>query len=365
MAWLPFLETLIVALAGGGLFTLLHVPLNWMLGPIAAVMTWRLSTKRRLVWPGQLRNAGLVVLGYILATSVTRETVTLIGHHLPSMLAATVLTVLFGITMGAWGAKLSKGDLASGVFGSVPGGLTQMVVLAEDVKEADTTVVVFMQTIRVIAVIFIVPFLTVNGFVGGGAGDGTGAQAAHVLPALSDVPLATLGLFLVATLGGAWLGVKLHLPAAFLTGPLLANAVVIFCGFQPPQLPTVLLTLAQICIGSSIGLQMQPQRLNNLRKLTVVTIVSSILLCGFALLVGALLVWWNGDMSLTTAFLSSAPGGIAEMGVTAHVVHADVTLVTSYQLFRIFFILFLVPPLLRRWILRRSRTRRPSPGTDT
>ncbi|MBL0388291.1 AbrB family transcriptional regulator [Tumebacillus sp. ITR2] len=365
MALLPFLEALVVAVLGGGLFSLLHVPLAWMLGSIAAIMTWRLTTKRRLVWPGQLRNAGLVVLGYILATSVTRETVTLIGHHLPSMLVATVLTVLFGITMGVWSAKLTGGDVPSGVFGSVPGGLTQMVVLSEEVEEADPTVVTFMQTIRVIAVIFLVPFLTVNGIVGS-SGDAGGASsiAAHVLPSITDVSWKTLALFTIATLGGAWLGIKLHLPAAPLTGPLLANAVVILCGFEPPQLPSVFLTLSQIYIGASIGLQMQPQKLNNLRKLTLVTILSSILLCGFALLVGSLLVWWNGDMSIATAFLSSAPGGIAEMGVTAHIVHADVSLVTGYQLFRIFFILFLVPPLLRRWIQRRSRTPRPNPGTN-
>lgn len=361
---MPFLETLIIALLGGGLFELLHVPLTWLLGPLAAVMTWRLTTKRRLAWPGQLRNAGLIVLGYILATSVTRETVGVIGHHLPSMVVATVLTLAFGITMGIWGAKFSGTNVLSGVFGSVPGGLTQMVVLSEEVEEADATVVTFMQTIRVIAVIFIVPFLTVKGFIGGSGADGGSSVLPHALPALSDVPGNTLGLFLAATLGGAWLGSKVRLPAAHLTGPLLANAALILTGYQPPQLPTVFLTLSQIAIGAHIGLQMQPQSLQNLRRLTISTILSSVLLVGFALLVGELLVWWKGDMSLPTAFLCAAPGGIAEMGVTAHLVHADVSLVTAYQLFRIFFILFLVPSLLRWWVRRRVRTPRPSPGTD-
>ncbi|MCZ8520734.1 AbrB family transcriptional regulator [Paenibacillus mucilaginosus] len=59
-----------------------------------------------------------------------------------------------------------------------------------------------------------------------------------------------------------------------------------------------------------------------------------------------------------TAFLSTSPGGMTEMGVTASLIGADVTLVVAFQMFRILFILFAVPYLLR-WGFRRAAARSP------
>lgn len=46
------------------------------------------------------------------------------------------------------------------------------------------------------------------------------------------------------------------------------------------------------------------------------------------------------SMSLVTAFLAIAPGGIDVMGITAKEVNADLSTVTAYQMFRLFVICF-------------------------
>ncbi|MFP3472832.1 AbrB family transcriptional regulator, partial [Micrococcus sp. SIMBA_144] len=61
------------------------------------------------------------------------------------------------------------------------------------------------------------------------------------------------------------------------------------------------------------------------------------------------------SINLATAFLSTAPGGLAEMGVTATIVDADLAMISGYQLFRIFFIMFIALPLLQWWIRRKVR----------
>jgi len=48
-----------------------------------------------------------------------------------------------------------------------------------------------------------------------------------------------------------------------------------------------------------------------------------------------------------TALLSLAPGGMDQMGVIAHSIGADLSIVSGYQLFRTFFIFFAIPSLLR------------------
>jgi len=67
------METIAITFLGGMLFTLLHVPLSWMLGPMSAVLLWTSVTRRRLVWPMWLRNGGLILLGYSMGLSFTLE----------------------------------------------------------------------------------------------------------------------------------------------------------------------------------------------------------------------------------------------------------------------------------------------------
>jgi len=67
----------------------------------------------------------------------------------------------------------------------------------------------------------------------------------------------------------------------------------------------------------------------------------------FSLGVGFLLTRLH-SLNLISAFLGTSPGGMAEMGLTAVLVRADVSLVAAYQMFRLLFILF-VMPLLLKW----------------
>ncbi|WP_286883132.1 AbrB family transcriptional regulator [Aneurinibacillus sp. UBA3580] len=342
------LEAAAVALVGALLFTVLRVPLPWILGPVAAVTVWRLATRRTLMWPYTFRETALLLLGYMLGASFTRETGLQIIQQLPFMLASTVLTVLVSLSLGVIIARRLGVDIASGVFGSVPGGLSQMLVLSEETERVDATMVAFMQTIRVLAVIFFVPFLTVHGLgrqVSSGGAGGAVPDTAW-MPASWEQYLLYAGV----VIAGAWGGKRIGLPAAALTGPMLGTAAVIMVGAgEAPHLPHTLVLLSQFAIGTHIGLQMKPQTLKSIRALGLYTVLGSVFLVLFSLLLAFLLTLWT-PMTLTTAFLSTAPGGIAEMGVTASMVHADLSMVSGYQLFRVFFVMFIVPPLLQWWI---------------
>ena len=63
---------------------------------------------------------------------------------------------------------------------------------------------------------------------------------------------------------------------------------------------------------------------------------------GMALLLSAI-----QPVSDATGLLSLAPGGMDQMGIIAHEIHADLSIVAGYQLFRMLFIYFIVPPLIR------------------
>jgi uncharacterized membrane protein AbrB (regulator of aidB expression) len=61
-------------------------------------------------------------------------------------------------------------------------------------------------------------------------------------------------------------------------------------------------------------------------------------------------------MDFVTAFISTAPGGITEMGLTALMVHADLSTVIAFQMFRLLFVLLVGIPFLKWWLCRPKTT---------
>lgn len=85
--------TLLIALASGYLFTLAHIPIPWLLGPMIGV--WLASRGSvKLHWPGYFQSAGLIVVGYAIGLSFTIATLREISRQLPSMVLLTLLLLL-------------------------------------------------------------------------------------------------------------------------------------------------------------------------------------------------------------------------------------------------------------------------------
>ena len=356
---LKILETLGVTFVGGMIFNWLHAPLSWMLGPLAAVLIWQGTTQRLLKWPTGCRNAGLALLGYGIGLSFTAESAMQILKQLPWMLLATVLVVGFCLILGY---AISRGcgiSASSAILGSVPGGLSHMVVLSEEYRHADRTIVTFMQTIRLLSVLFVVPFLAVHGLADANPPGGTfsldmrpSGSAIEFIGGNSFPGLSSpWGLFAAAVfvpLAG-WLAARLKLPAPWFLGPTIAAALMTVGGWGPPQLPEIVTIGAQWSLGIYLGLGIRFRSLSGWRRLLPYSLVSGLATVAFSIalsLVYSLIL----PMDTVTVFLGAAPGGMAEMGVTAAALHADVSMVIAYQMFRILFILLIVPFILR-WLL--------------
>lgn len=346
----PTAYTLITALAGGLVFEWLQIPLSWLLGPMTAVLIWREFFGGNAEWHTGLRNTGLVALGYMMGITFTAQVAAQIARQLPAMAAATVLTVAFGMAAGWVTARQTGLSVSSGIIGSIPGGLTQMIVLSGEVKDADVTVVTFMQTIRLMSVIFIVPFLAVHGMAGGGVVAGTAAatnthQGISTL-ASGSIPLRHVAANAVAVGLMVWLSPRLKLPTPYLLGPLAAAALLSVSGLEAPALPHIAIVAAQIMVGTHMGLTTRISSLSNWRKLLPYSLAGGVGIVLFSMAVGWGLKQWH-PVSFATAFLGTAPGGMTEMGLTGAAVHADLSVIVAYQMFRILFILFLVPPLVK------------------
>lgn len=338
------LETLLIAVIGGFIFSYIHIPLPWMLGPLSAVMLWNAAAKRQVYWPVQLRNAGLIVLGFIMGSPFTLDTGRQILLQLPTMLAATLATVLVSMCLGYITSRQTGISLSSSLIGSVPGGLSQMVVLGEEVAGTDITVVTFMQTVRLLSVVFIVPFLAAHGLT-----SGTDTSAFFAGSTAEAAGAELYGLFGTVGLVSAAVAVFLKLPTPYMLGPLLGTACAVLAGFTPPMPSAGIVLAAQLSVGIYMGTSMNLMSLTNWKSIFPYTLMGAIGVVLFSLLSGYL-IGLKHSYSLVTAFLSTAPGGMTEMGLTAMMLQADLSVIIAYQMFRLVFILLLVPPLLR-WLL--------------
>jgi membrane AbrB-like protein len=153
-------------------------------------------------------------------------------------------------------------------------------------------------------------------------------------------------IFAVVSIACAIGGSRIKLPTAYLLGPAIGTALLQLTGLHGPALPNVITDIAQLMIGTYVGLMLRPGQLPNKVRTLSLAIGSGLLLIagtiGMALLLSVL-----QPVSEATGLLSLAPGGMDQMGIIANEIHADLSIVAGYQLFRMFFIFFVIPPLLR------------------
>ncbi|MCM3627039.1 AbrB family transcriptional regulator [Paenibacillus glycanilyticus] len=341
-----FLITLATALGGGIIFHLLNTPIPWLLGPMIAVLIGTNVWKGKYRWPGQIRNTGMIIVGYTIGLSMTGSALREMGEQLPTMCLMTVILLLLcgGIAYAV--SKLSDTDFKTALLGSIPGGLSQVLALAEETKGVNLTVVTVTQVVRLMIIVIGIPLLVfspVFGQVHDAAAAAVAVTAKHndwagLFPnILVFAPVCALC---------AIAGNRINFPTAFLLGPALATAILQGIGLHGPSLPAGLISAAQLMIGTYVGLLLKPGKLQRKARTFAFAIGSGLvlMLCAWGL---CELMTLLHPVSRPTALLSLAPGGMDQMGILAHEINADLSMVSGYQLFRTFFIFFAVPPLLR------------------
>lgn len=332
-----YIRTLLIAIAGGILFSYLHAPLPWTLGPIVLVACVGLVRKQPMTWSIKIRNIALILLGYAMGRPFTVETVQAIVVQLPLMLVATLVTVSAGIFTGWLMYKKTKIDFTTCLLGCVPGGLSQMVVLAAEMKNVDLTAVTIMQTLRMLSVVFSIPFLTIHVLSDGPIDSSAGAG----LSAAAD--LSAVMMWAAVAVSGAVIGKWIHLPTATMLGPILAVAgFVIATGMTAVPVPQPILYAAQLCVGAFIGSSIELQRMVSYQGMGPVLVGGVLLVLSVSMGMGVVVAAMTGE-TFATSFLSTAPGGLTEMGITALTVGANISTMTAYQLTRLLFIMLVFP----------------------
>ena len=237
------------------------------------------------------------------------------------------------ITLGmVYFERIAGYDRPTAFFCAVPGGLTDMVTMAEDAG-ANPRTVTLIQATRIVLIMFLLPFWlqwvagkSIGIFV-------PGAVHIHQLSPVDAMVLVTLGW------AGWWIARRLGLAGAPIVGPMILSGLAHAFGLTAARIPQELLIFAQITLGILLGAQF--------RGLTWREFSSTMLWgAGFS----ALLVIATGAVALlvarltgfdsTTVLLAYAPGGQTEMNLLAYILKLDVAFTALHHLVRLAIVIF-------------------------
>jgi membrane AbrB-like protein len=317
------LATFAVGFAGGIVAKLLHFPLPYMTGSLLITAALGLAAVPvRSLW--QARAAGQFVTGAAIGSSFTPAVV----GHLLLLLPLIVVGAAISIVVAGFGAlmlmRMTATDAKTAFLAAMPGGVIEMANVAVRV-EADPLPIMVLQTMRVGLTVCAAPFLATLV-----ADDGTRHQ---VLQAETMSWLLVAELMVVSFLGGLalWL---VRLPNCWFLGSIFAIAILGSVGLVEGRVPDVILTIAQVIIGTSIGTQFRHEFLTRLLRLLLASLVTVPYALVSMALVGALGAWLLA-LPLPTMVLALAPAGIAEMALTGKVLGLDAAMITGFQTVRI------------------------------
>jgi membrane AbrB-like protein len=317
------LKALAVGIPAGYLFDRLDTPIPWMIGPMIAVASLNL-TGVRMHSPPYARQLGQVILGSAVSLYFTPTVVAALAANLHAIVASSASAFLIGGLGAVILSRVSGVDGKSTFFASIPGGAMAMAVLAEGYG-AQIAPVAVAHSLRVSIVVIIIPFaLTYSGIP---------LEAAAYRPTLPLDPWILAPWLAFGFVLGA-VSERLRLQNGHLLAPIFFGAALTVSGVQLSAVPHWMIDFAQLMFGLVLGARYERAFFARYKLFIPFALLNSFFILIASVLVAAALAWIF-DLSIATMIIATAPGGMAEMTITAQALQVGVPLVVAFHLFRV------------------------------
>ena len=344
--------TLFFALCAALLCQWMQTPIPWMLGPLlvtAAGSLAGLPTRSA----NSLRNGGQWIIGSTLGLYFTPEVGALVVSLWWAIGVGIVWALALGFLFGAWlhrqhASLLTQGESAhaaqearaTSYFSGAIGGANEMTLLAERAG-ARTDLVAAAHSLRLLLVVVLLPFgmtwfqvhwdLHVN---------------TMLLPGPRVAQWPGLLYLALASGAGAWLMTRFKRANPWFMGAMLASIALTLSGQHWSTVPTELSNAAQLVIGVSLGVRFEKKFIHTAPRWMVSVMLGTLGMMLASAAMGWAMAWATG-LHPATLILGTAPGGIAEMAITAKVLELGVPVVTAFQVCRLVAVLLLVAPMYK------------------
>ncbi|MEE2997228.1 MAG: AbrB family transcriptional regulator [Pseudomonadota bacterium] len=333
-----FLNTPTVALAalGGWLFSLVDAPLPWFFGSLFFVAGVNLVGKWHIRGPRGVRQTGQIFIGTTIGLYFTPVVAAIVLAHLPWM----VLVAIISILLGGFGAlvlrRIARVDSATAFFGNVPGGMAEMLAQGDRFGAQPVPLTISQLTRVTIVILAIPPALTFFGETGDDI----------FVPLAAKVDYGLLIVLLVCCTASSLALYRARLPNCWMLGACTFASLLTVMEFTLSAMPRELLNAAQVFIGIALGERFERSAMTTAPKVILGSAITTIIMMAVALIL-AVVIARETAIPPTAMIAATAPGGLAEMSLTAAVLNLGVPLVTAYHIIRIIMITMLTLPAYR------------------
>lgn len=316
-----------IGIAGALVFVALNLPLPWFLGALAGSFVASVAGVRFLP-PSLLADPVRAILGVAVGAAFTPEIVSRFGPmalSLSLILPWVLLIVAAGTLVFS---RLFGIDRKTALFASVPGGLTDMVTMAEDAG-ANVRTVTLVQLTRIALLVFLLP-LYLQWRDGLNVTNLAFAGKTHVW----DMTARNVLELVAMSTAGIWIARQLHIAGPAIVGPMILSAIAHATGLSAFKVPFELMIVAQVTLGILLGAQFRGLTRLEFRTTLVAGFIFASLLLAMTLVFSAFVEWLTGFRG-PPVIMSFAPGGQAELNLLALSLNLDIAFIALHHLVRL------------------------------
>ncbi len=333
---IPFISVIIISIPSALIAEYFNIPLAWFLGPMLITSLASLMGLKTKM-PRLVLSSILIILGLYIGNYIDKNLFNQMQDWIWTSFIMLIYIILSVLIVSKYLVRFSKYEKKTSIFSAAPGALGPLMILAEDAK-TDLSQVATSHLIRLIIIITVFPFI-VNSFY-----DVDNVNISEKV--IVNQNLSHLIILIVSSVILILFFEKMKVPAALLTGTLVASGFLQITEVASYQISPDIIDYCLLILGSSVGCRFADKTFIEIGKNALHSFVATFLLVvlGIAAAVVAGLVI---DKNFFTLLLSYCPGGIYEVAVIAIFFDLDPEFVSFHHIIRLLMILFIVPIILR------------------
>jgi membrane AbrB-like protein len=331
-----FLLVILISIPSAIVADYFNIPLAWMLGPMLAVSVAALSGIK-IKMPKLALSSILIVLGLHIGNYIDQNLINQMTEWVWTSIIMFIYILISILIVSKYLQKFSGYNVKTSIFSAAPGALGPLMILAEHEK-SDLSQVATSHLIRLIIIITVIPFFVVN----------YSTNEALVIEKFNylDQNHFHLLILLIGSISLIFVFDKIGVPAALLSGTLVASGILQISEVASYKLPDESINFCLLILGASVGCRFADKSLKEVASNSFHSLVATVILVTLGLL-AAIVATYFVDTNFLTLLLSFSPGGIYEVAVIAIAFDLDPNFVAFHHIIRLLMILFTIPIILK------------------
>lgn len=347
-----FLLTLVCAFIGGTIGYKLKLPAGTLIGAMLGVTILNLIYGQSHFYI-EIRVVLQLVSGAMIGSRIGRKDILELKKLILPTIILLVGMVVLNLSFGGLIYRFSNLDVATALFATAPGGVSDMALISEELG-ANTAYVGVLQLFRILVVFLFMPPLFRKILTKAAEKEGVAVPAAtskkkektaEKKPAAkAPFPWKNFILLLIVAAIGGMICRALGIAAGALTGSMIFSAALsIWQG--PLKFPQKIKFFLQVCSGAFIGIRVDRACVSTLPELVVPLLIMFVGIFVFVFAI-AFLMRKLGKLDLAVCLMASTPGGVQEMALLSEDLGADTPKIAIMQTCRLMCVVMFFPTML-------------------